>query len=149
LTVASGISAVDSAGAAAADKRPPAGPPQPLDAEQQAAIFARHVQWLDAYGRGDQSAMSSLTASGFSRRDERTGRSANAAASTGTPMQVSDVHIDVAGVGAVLTARLRTTVDGVTSESMLSEVWVRGEQQRWSLMGVRITPVESVPQPAR
>ena len=124
-------------------------PPQPLDAEQQAAIFARHVQWLDAYGRSDQSAMSTLTATGFSLRDERIGRSANAAASTGTPMQVSDVHIDVAGVGAVLTARLRTTVDGVTTESMLSEVWVRGEQQRWSLMGVRITPVESVPQPAR
>ena len=93
--------------------------------------------------------MSALTANGFSLRDERTGRSANAAAATGTPMQVSDVHIDVAGVGAVLTARLRTTVDGVTTESMLSEVWVRGEQQRWSLMGVRITPVDSVPQPAR
>jgi hypothetical protein len=124
-------------------------PSQALDAEQQAAIFARHVQWLDAYGRSDQAAMSTLTANGFSLRDERTGRSANAAASTGTPMQVSDVHIDVAGVGAVLTARLRTTVDGVTSESMLSEVWVRSEQQRWSLMGVRITPVDSVPPPAR
>jgi len=134
----------------APDQRTPAStPPQALDAEQQAAIFARHVQWLDAYGRSDQAAISTLTASGFSLRDERTGRSANAAASTGTPMQVSDVHIDVAGVGAVLTARLRTTVDGVTSESMLSEVWVRGEQQRWSLMGVRITPVDSVPPPAR
>jgi len=137
-------------GTSTTDQRAQGGtPPQPHDAEQQAAIFARHVQWLDAYGRSDQSAMSTLTAAGFSLRDERTGRSANAAASTGTPMQVSDVHIDVAGVGAVLTARLRTTVDGVTSESMLSEVWVRGEQQRWSLMGVRITPVESVPQPAR
>ena len=160
--VPSGPAARGAAPAASGATRPPATPTptpdqraqantpsQPLDAEQQAAIFARHVQWLDAYGRSDQSAMSTLTASGFSLRDERTGRSANAAASTGTPMQVSDVHIDVAGVGAVLTARLRTTVDGVTSESLLSEVWVRGDQQRWSLMGVRITPVDSVPQPVR
>ena len=115
--------------------------------DPQATIFAKHVQWLDAYSRNDRPAMAGVTTAGFSLRDERTAQSANADAGGSTPAQVTDVHIDVAGPGAVLTARLRSSAGGVTSESMLSEVWVRGEQQQWSLMGVRITPVDRVPQP--
>ena len=116
------------------------------DGDPQATIFAKHVQWFDAFGRGDQQAMADVTTAGFSLRDERSTRSANADASGSTPAQVTDVHIDVAGPGAVLTARLHSTVDGRATESLLSEVWVRGEQQ-WALMGVRITPVDRVPQP--
>jgi hypothetical protein len=66
-----------------------------------------------------------------------------------TSAQISDVRIDVAGAGAVLTARLRSTADGVVKDSLLSEVWVRGDRQQWALMGVRITPVDSVPRPLR
>lgn len=115
--------------------------------DPQAAIFAKHVQWLDAYGRNDRQAMAGVTTAGFSLRDERAPRSANADAAGSTPAQVTDVHIDIAGPGAVLTARLHNSVGGVASESLLSEVWVRGEQQQWALMGVRITPVERLPQP--
>ena len=127
---------------------PPGDAPAPAAGDDpQATIFAKHVQWIDAYGRNDRQAMAGVTTAGFSLRDERAARSANADAGGSTPAQVTDVHIDVAGPGAVLTARLRSSAGGVTSESMLSEVWVRGEQQQWSLMGVRITPVDRVPQP--
>ena len=147
LSPSPGPSAAPSPAPAAA--APSAAPAAAAPAgEVQSAIFARHVQWLDAYTHGDQAAIAALAANGYSVRDERTGRSANAGSTT-TPLQVSDVHIDLAGVGAVLTARLRSSVDGVPSESLLSEVWVRGDQQRWSLMGVRITPVDKVSAPGR
>ena len=126
----------------------PAPVPTPAPGEPESAILARHVEWLDAYTHGDQAAIAAIAADGYSVRDERTGRSANAS-SNSTPLQVSDVHVDLAGIGAVLTARLRSSVDGVPNESLLSEVWVRSGQQRWSLLGVRITPVEKVSPPAR
>ena len=111
-------------------------------------MLASHSQWLEAYARGDERAVAAITAEGFSMRDERTGRNGAPVAAI-TPSQVSDIRVDVAGTGAVLTARLRTSIDGVVSESLLSEVWVRRDQQRWGLMGVRITPVENVPPTVR
>jgi len=135
--------------APATGQRPAVALPAPaVEGETQSAVFAGHVQWLDAYTRGDQPAIAALAADGYSVRDERTGRTANASRTT-TPLQVADVHIDLAGIGAVLTARLRSSVDGVPNESLLSEVWVRGAQQRWSLLGVRITPMEKVSLPGR
>jgi hypothetical protein len=118
-------------------------PSRPVEADQQ-AVMSGHSQWLDAYARGDQRTMATLTVEGFSVRDERSGRAGSPPAGI-VPAQVSDVRIDVAGAGAVLTARLRTSVDGVVSESLLSEVWVRRDMQRWGLMGVRITPVDKLP----
>jgi hypothetical protein len=121
---------------------PPAPAEKSADTIRNAEILARHTQWLDAYARGDRAAARNFTTDGFSLRDERTGRDGRPAAGTITPAQVSDIRIDVAGVGAVLSARVHSAVDGVVNESLLSEIWIRGDQQQWSLMGVRITPVE-------
>jgi hypothetical protein len=107
--------------------------------QTHAEILAKHERWLDAYSRGDGESIRTLTAEGFSVRDERSG--AQKTGSSAQEPDVSDVRIDVAGVGAVLTGRLRTVIDGVPNEALLSEVWVRDGQQRWALMGVRITPV--------
>jgi hypothetical protein len=105
---------------------------------QNAAILARHERWLEAFVRGDRQSVRALTTDGFSLRDERAPAETNTP--NGSAPQVSDIQIDVAGVGAVLTGRLRTVIDGVPHESQLSEVWVRNSQQEWALMGVRITP---------
>ena len=119
----------------------PANPPEAVGvtADQNGEILAKHQRWLEAFVRGDRQALRALTTEGFSLRDERT--APEIASRDGSAPQVSDVQIDVAGVGAVLTGRLRTVVDGVAHESQLSEVWVRNSQQQWALMGVRITPM--------
>jgi hypothetical protein len=112
---------------------------------QHAEILDRHERWLDAQKRGDRASLQTLTAESFSLRDERPGQdSRNAGAAS--DWLVSDVRIDIAGVGAVLTARLRSVIAGVPNESLLSEVWVRDDQRRWALMGVRITPMTQVQQ---
>ena len=134
--------------AASADPGPAAAPAPQVTAQQHADILARHSQWLEAYARGDQRTLASVTAQGFSLRDERPAAGAGGKV-TIADSQISEVRIDVVGIGAVLSARLRTTADGAPSDSMLSEVWVRGDQQQWMLMGVRITPVEGIRRPGR
>jgi hypothetical protein len=121
---------------AAAESPPPAAT---VTDQQHAEIFAKHERWLDAYSRGDSQSLRTLTVDSFSLRDERAGQ-AKTGNTAGKP-QVLDVRIDIAGVGAVLTGRLRTFTDGVPNDSLLSEVWVRDGQQQWALMGVRITPL--------
>ena len=118
---------------------PAANVPAAVD-PQHAEILDRHERWLDAQKRGDRASLQTLTTESFSLRDERPGQdSRNAGAAS--DWLVSDVRIDIAGVGAVLTARLRSVIAGVPNESLLSEVWVRDDQRRWALMGVRITPM--------
>jgi hypothetical protein len=107
--------------------------------QQDIEILAKHQRWLDAFARGDRQSLRGLTTEGFSLRDERTAPETNGP--NAPAPQVSDIQVDVAGVGAVLTGRLRTVIDGVAHESQLSEVWVRNSQQQWALMGVRITPM--------
>ena len=51
------------ANAAPAGAPPAGGPPT---GEPQSAIFARHVQWLDAYTHGDQATIAALAADGYS-----------------------------------------------------------------------------------
>ena len=114
----------------------------PATGQTHAEILAKHQRWLDAYSRGDTQVIRTLTTDGFSLLDERSAAEKNA---TAQEPEVSEVRIDVAGVGAVLTGRLRTMIQGVLNEAMLSEVWVRDGQQRWALMGVRITPVVPAP----
>jgi hypothetical protein len=111
---------------------------------QHAEILDRHERWLDAQKRGDRASLQTLTTESFSLRDERPGQDGRNAGAA-SDWVVSDVRIDIAGVGAVLTARLRN-VTGVPNESLLSEVWVRDDQRRWALMGVRITPMTQVQQ---
>jgi len=122
----------------------PATPPDP---DEHVAVFAGHSQWLEAYARGDQRMIAALTTAGFSLRDERAGGAGTPNALTSE--QISDVRIDIAGAGAVLTARVRSTADGEPNDALLSEVWVRDEHQQWALMGVRITPVNAVRRPGR
>lgn len=122
---------------------PAAAPADPVVSAQHAEILARHTQWLNAVARGDRNTIRALTTEGFSLRDDRIGPGGTQGVPI-APAQLSDVRVDVAGVGAVLSARIRPA-DGGQSESLLSEVWVRNDQQQWSLMGVRITPVDRRP----
>src|SRR5262249_43383283 len=72
-----------------------AAPARPTDVDQR-AVMSNHSLWLDAYARGDQRTIATLTVEGFSVRDERAGKSGVPPPGI-TPTQGSDVRIARAG----------------------------------------------------
>jgi hypothetical protein len=102
-------------------------------------IVRLHELWLAARSRGDYATMQQISAPDFDLLDERTEPGppdTERRAITG----LADMHVDIWGDGAVLSGRIvgnPVGTSGRTSDSYVSEVWVRRSGQ-WRLLGVRL-----------
>ncbi|MGH9349435.1 MAG: RodZ domain-containing protein [Vicinamibacterales bacterium] len=127
---------------------PPPPPPVPADrlavsdstpatdAEREILRITR--RWFEAYFGGDPAGMAEVTTEDFSLTDQRGQRLPTTMPDVDRSMQ--QVRIEVAGDGAVLSARLteRAVIDGQVRQyvSLVSGVWIRRDG-RWRLMGMR------------
>lgn len=96
-------------------------------------------RWFDAYFARDRAGIAAVAAVNFSVDD---GRRPGARVPAGTPhveRSMEQVRIDVAGSGAVLSARLVERIPGEQARqyvSLVSEVWIQRDG-RWWLLAVR------------
>jgi hypothetical protein len=135
---------IDPAPVAPAKVAPPAAtvaqPPARPQLTPELEILNANSRWFEAYYAGDRATMQAFAAPDFTLADERTGNRLPAAPMGGVQRSMDQVRVEVAGDGAVLSARLieRLTVDGSTVQhiSMVSQVWIR-QSGRWRLVNVR------------
>jgi hypothetical protein len=103
-------------------------------------ILQATQEWFEAYFAGNVHGMKNVAASDFSMVDERAEGQRFPATMRGVDRGLQQVRIEVAGEGAVMSARLteRATIDGQLREyvSLVSGVWVRTDG-RWRLTGIR------------
>jgi hypothetical protein len=115
----------------------PSAPQRPAPSAELEIVNA-NSRWFEAYYAGDRTTMQSFSSGDFTLADERTGNRLTAAA--GVQRSMDQIRVEVAGDGAVLSARLieRATVGGepVQQISMVSQVWIR-QNGRWRLVNVR------------
>ena len=104
-------------------------------------ILERHQRWFDAFDRGDRATMASLASDNFSIVDQRPERVPGRVDRT-----IRDIRVRVTGIGAVLSGQIAetATADGAATVAMLSEVWIRREEE-WQLVSVRMVPLNAVP----
>jgi hypothetical protein len=123
---------------ARADATPIAPPARPVPTAE-VEILNANSRWFEAYYAGDRATMQTFAAADFTLADERTGNRL-AANTSGVQRSMDQIRVEVAGDGAVLSARLteRLTVGGETVQqvSMVSQVWIR-QNGRWRLVNVR------------
>ena len=121
----------------------PAAAPEAAERE----ILRAAQQWFEAYFSGDAPAMKHIEAADFSIVDDRAAGQRLSATMSGVERGLQQVRIDVAGEGAVMSARLmeRATIDGQLREyvALVSGVWLRTEG-RWRLTGLRLIDPASV-----
>jgi hypothetical protein len=102
-------------------------------------------RWFEAYFQGDPNGMAQVATDDFSIADQRGERLPTTMTEVERSMQ--QVRIEVAGDGAVLSARLteRAVVGGKPRQyvSLVSGVWIRKDGQ-WRLMGMRFVDPASV-----
>jgi len=116
----------------------PPGQPVETASEAEAQILAAGRNWLDAYQRGDRSAMAALAASDATVLDERT-PDERFAGSSDVRRALDQVQIHVAGNAGTLTAAMTEEAEtaGQQHASRLSQTWLR-ENGKWQLIQARI-----------
>jgi ketosteroid isomerase-like protein len=128
----------------------PPGQPVETASEAEAQILAAGRTWLDAYQRGDRSAMAALAASDVTVLDERT-PDERFVGSPDVRRALDQVQIHVAGNAGTLTAAM-TEEAGIAGQqqhaSRLSQTWLR-ENGKWQLIQVRIISEAQLKQFAR
>ena len=121
----------------------PAAPPEVAERE----ILRAAQQWFEAYFSGDAPGMKHVEAADFSIVDDRAAGQRLSATMSGVERGLQQVRIDVAGDGAVMSARLmeKANIDGQLREyvSLVSGVWLRTDG-RWRLTGLRLIDPASV-----
>jgi ketosteroid isomerase-like protein len=116
----------------------PSGQPTETTGEAEAQILAAGRNWLDAYQRGDRSAMAALAASDATVLDERT-PDERFAGSSDVRRALDQIQIHVAGNAGTLTAAMTEEAEtaGQQHASRLSQTWLR-ENGKWQLIQARI-----------
>jgi len=103
-------------------------------------ILRETQRWFEAYFVGDAEGMFKVATPDFSLVDERRSDRQLPRPFPGADRGLQQIHIEVAGNGASMSARLteRTTVNGQVREyvSLVSGVWIRLDG-RWRLTSVR------------
>jgi ketosteroid isomerase-like protein len=122
----------------------------PAEASVEREILRAAQQWFEAYFAGDAPGMKHIESADFALVDDRAADRRLAATMPGVERGLQQVQIDVAGEGAVMSARLveRAQIDGQPREyvSLVSGVWLRTGNS-WRLTGLRFIDPASVSPP--
>ena len=121
--------------------------PVPPVATAEREILRETQRWFEAYFGGDTEGMGTIATTDFSLVDERPENQRLPVTMRGVERGLQQVRIEVAGDGAVISARMteRTSIDGRSREyvSLVSGVWIRSEG-RWRLTSVRFVNPGSI-----
>lgn len=149
-----GTSGADEAPQSAPDAEPAAVPDEEADDASAAEAEIRRLtqQWFEAYFSDNRGAMAAVSTSDFALTDRRSAERRMPSDASGILRTLEQVHVELAGDGGVLTARLieRGTIGGQMVEyaSLVSEVWMRREG-RWWLTAVSLADADVPPYVAR
>jgi hypothetical protein len=105
------------------------------------------ARWIDTYFSGDPVAVASATPEQFALVDSRPPSARVPAGTPGVERSLDDVRVEVAGNGAVLSARLVERMPGAQGRqhvSFISAVWTMREGE-WVLMVVRLAAPSAPP----